>query len=91
MNTSTTNMVADVSIHDVESLKAKRIRFESQGTLPKLGFVSADKPLLMASYHVAYNVAKFKKPHTISEEVIKPCVLQMTKLVLEKKLQKSLN
>ena len=81
---------ADVSGHDVESLKAKRIRFESRGTLPKLGFVSADKPLLMASYHVAYNVAKSKKPHTIAEEVIKPCVLQMTKIVLGKEASKKL-
>ena len=28
---------ADVSGHDVEPLKAKRICFESRGTLPKLG------------------------------------------------------
>ena len=81
---------ADVSGHDVESLKAKRMRFDSRGTLPKLGFVSADKPLLMASYHVAYNVAKSKKPHTIAEEVIKPCVLQMTKIVLGKEVSKKL-
>ena len=53
---------ADVSDHDVKSLKAKRTHFESRGTLIKLGFVSADKQLLMASYHVV---------HTISEEVIK--------------------
>ena len=44
---------ADVSGHGVESLKAKYIRFESSGSLPNFGFVSADKPLLMASYQVA--------------------------------------
>ena len=54
---------ADVAGHDVESFNAKRIHFGSRATLPKLGFVSADKPLLMASYHVAYKVAK-GKPHT---------------------------
>ena len=53
-------------------------------------FVSADKPLLMASYHVVYNLAKSKKPHTIAEEVIKPCVLQMTKIVLGKEASKKL-
>ena len=36
---------ADVSGHDVELMKAKKIRFESRGTLSKLGIVSADKPL----------------------------------------------
>ena len=42
---------ADVSGHDVESLKAKGIHFKTGGILPKLGFVSAGKPLLMAFYH----------------------------------------
>ena len=82
---------ADVWSHDVELLKAKTIRFESRGTLSKLGFVSANKPLLMASNNVAYNVAKSKKPQTTAEEVIKPCVLQMRKIVLEKETSKSLN
>ena len=77
---------ADVSGHDVESLKANRIQFESQGTLPKLGFVSADKPILMALYHVT---SKSKKPYTIAEDLIKLSVLQITKTV--SKLQKSLN
>ena len=40
---------ADASGHDVESFKEKRTFFESRGTLPKLGFVSADKQLPMAS------------------------------------------
>ena len=75
---------ADISGHDFESLKSKRIRYESRGTLPKFGFVSAGKPLLLASDHVAYNVAKSKQPHTIAEELIKPCVLQMTEDVLGK-------
>ena len=53
-------------------------------------FVSAGKPLLLVSYHVAYNVAIFKKPHTIAEELIKPCVLQMTEDVLGKEASKKL-
>ena len=75
---------ADVSGHDVESLKPKRICFESRVTLPKLGFVSADKSLLIASYYMAYNVANFEKLHTIAEEVIKPCVLKIIKILLGK-------
>ena len=69
---------AKISDHDLESLKAIKIHFESWGKLPKLGFVFA-WTTLMAFYHVAYNVTKSNKPHTIAEELIKPCVLQMTK------------
>ena len=45
------NSGIEVSSHDDKSLKAKRIRFKTRETLPKLGFVSAYKPLLMAFYH----------------------------------------
>ena len=82
---------ADVLGRGVESLKAKRIRFESRGTLQKLDFLFADKLLLMASYHVAYNVTKSKEPHTITKEVIKPCVLQMKKSCSGKRNFKKLN
>ena len=34
---------------DSESLKNKRVYFDSSGTLKKMGFISADKPLLLAS------------------------------------------
>ena len=56
---------------DSESLKIKRVCFDSSGTLPKMGFVLADKPLLLASYKVAYEIAKNKKQHTIAEKLIK--------------------
>ena len=81
---------AGVTGHDVKSLKGKRIRFDFQRTVPKLDFISADKPLSMASYHVAYKVAKSKKPHTIAEEVIKPCAVAMAKIVLEKEASNKL-
>ena len=42
-----------------------------------MGFFKIDKPLVMASYHVAYKIAQSKKPHTIDEELIKPCALKM--------------
>jgi hypothetical protein len=48
----------------LESLKQKKARFHSSGTLPKMGFESTQKPLLEA-YKVAYLIAKNKKPHTI--------------------------
>ena len=39
---------------DSLSLKNKVVRFDSSGTLQKMGFVSEDKPLLLASKKVAY-------------------------------------
>ena len=48
---------------DSESLKIKRARFDSMGTLEKWGFVSAEKPLLLACNKVGYEISKQKK-HT---------------------------
>ena len=62
---------ADFADHDEKSLRAKRAHYDSQTTLPKLGYVSVNKPLPMASYQVAFKVAKSKKCHSIAEELIK--------------------
>ena len=75
---------------DSESLKIKRVRFDSIGTLPKMGFVPADKLLLLASYKVAYEIAKNKKPHTIAENLIKRCALEMAGIVLGKEAKQKL-
>ena len=45
----------------------------------------------MASYHVIYEVTKSKKSHTIAEEVIKTCELEMEKIDLGKETSTSLN
>ena len=45
-----------------ESLKNKRVCFDLSGTLQKMGFVFANKPLILASHKVAYEIAKNKKP-----------------------------
>jgi hypothetical protein len=74
----------------LESLKQKKARFHSSGTLPKLGFGSTQKPLLEASYEVAYLIAKNKKPHTIGENLIKTCALQMVEVVLGKQQRKQI-
>lgn len=37
---------------------------------------------LEASYCIALRIAKYKKPHTIGENLIKPCILEAVKLVL---------
>ena len=41
-----------------------------------------EKPRLLASYKVAYRNAKAMKPHTLAEEVIKLCVVDMTDIIL---------
>ena len=56
-----------------------------------MGFVPADKPLLLASYKVAYEIAKNKKPHTIAENLIKPCALEMVGIVLGKEAKQKLH
>ena len=37
--------------------------------------------MLVASYKIAYRITKEKKPHSIAETLIKPCVLEMTEKV----------
>ncbi|KAK4327553.1 hypothetical protein Pmani_001960 [Petrolisthes manimaculis] len=76
--------------HDLNSLKIKRERFDRSGTLPKRGFVPVEKPLLQAYYDVAFLCAKKKKPHTIAEELVKPCTLKMAKTVLGSDAEKKL-
>lgn len=58
----------------------KRARFDEWATLPVLGFVPMNKPILTASYEVAYLIAKQGKPHTL----IKPAVLKMVNIMMGK-------
>jgi hypothetical protein len=74
----------------LESLKQKKARFHSSGTLPKSGSGSTQKPLLEASYKVAYLITKNKKPHTIGENLIKPCAPKMVEIVLGKQQRKQI-
>ena len=68
--------------NDIATLRVQRARFDRAGTLLTHGFSPTAKPLLHASYQVAYLVAKSKKPHTIAKELTKPCALEMAKTVL---------
>ena len=46
------------------------------------GFVPVDKPILTASYEVAYLIRKHGKPHTICEILAKPAALRMANIML---------
>lgn len=62
--------------------KLKRARFDDKATLPTLGFVPINKPIVTASYEVAYLIAKQGKPHTIGETLVKPAALKMANVIL---------
>ena len=49
--------------------KIKRARFGENATLPVFSFVLIDKPILTASFEVAYLIAKQGKLHTIGENL----------------------
>ena len=52
--------------------------------------MSADKQILMASYKVAYRIAKAQKSHTIGLDLIKPRTLAMVRTILGKEADKKL-
>ena len=41
-----------------------------------------NKAVLEASYSIAFRIAQAKKPHTIGEELIKPCLIEATTQIL---------
>ena len=64
-----------------EHLKNRRL--DSGGMWPR-----QNKALLDMSYRIAFRIAQSKKSHTISEELIKPCLIEATTLVLGKEKDK---
>ena len=57
----------------------KRVKLDSSGA-----FHQQAKSTVHASYAIALLVAKNKKPHTIGETLIKPCILECARIVLNK-------
>ena len=57
----------------------KNHHLDSGGIWPR-----QNKALLEASYCIAFRIAQSKKPHIIGEELIKPCLIKATTLVLGK-------
>ncbi|XP_076308522.1 von Hippel-Lindau protein [Tachypleus tridentatus] len=58
------------------SLKASRL--DSTGH-----FARQNKVALEDSYRIALKIAQTKKSHTIGEDLVKPCILEATKAILE--------
>ena len=71
--------------------KIKRARYDEKAILPVFGFVLIDKPILTASYEVAYLIAKQGKPHTIGEKLVKPAALKMANIMLGKAAENKLS
>ena len=69
----------------------KRARLDANATIRSYGFVSVDKPILTASYEVAYLIAKQGKPHIIGETLVKPGAMQLAKIMLGKEAENKLS
>ena len=71
--------------------KIKRAKYDEKATLPVFGFVSIDKPILTASYKVAYLIAKQGKPYPIGETLVKLAALKMANTMLGKAAENKLS
>ena len=69
----------------------KRSIFDETATLPVLGFVPIDSPILTAWYEVVYLISKQVKPHTIGENLLKPAALKMVNIMLGKAAEDKLS
>ena len=74
----------------INQFKQKRARFDANATIRSYDFVPVDKPILTASYEVAYLIAKQGKPHVIGETLVKPAAMQLTKIMLVKEAENKL-
>ena len=81
------------AVCDTEALKEKRTRYDQKGTLPRLHKTSIimQKPMLHASYRPAYLIAKSKKAHSIVEDLIKPCLVEVAEVMSGNEAASNLN
>ena len=70
------------SENDLNTLKIKMTCFHRSGTSKKHGFLPIDKPLLHASCKVTLPCTKKNESHTVAEELLKPCSMEMAKSLL---------
>lgn len=67
----------DRSFFERKEEQIKRQRLDA----PKNSFVHSAQQATLASYHVAWRIAKQKKPHTIGEDLIKPAAIDMVRII----------
>ena len=54
-------------------------------------FAQISEAVIEASFRIALRIAECKKPHTIGENRIKPCLVEATKLVLGDEQARNMN
>lgn len=64
----------------------KRQRLDASGV-----FRQQTTAAVKASYAVAYNIARQKKPHTIAETMILPCTVEIVRIMLGEEYVKKLD
>ncbi|XP_067940279.1 protein FAM200C-like [Watersipora subatra] len=69
----------DLDYFQSKERQVKRSRLDANGDL-----YAHSNVLITASYAVSYSIAQCKKPHTIGETLIKPCMLDCASIVLGK-------
>ena len=72
-------------------LKINRARYGEKAILLVFGIAPINKPILTASYEVAYLIAKQGKPHNIGEKLVKPAALKMENTMLGKAAENKLS
>ena len=75
----------------IAEFKIRRARYDEKAILPVDSLVPVDKPIIMASYEVAYLIAKRGKPHAIGEKFVKPAALKMANTMLGKAVENKLS
>ena len=82
---------SQIKTANIETMSVKRARYDREASITHFGFLQEEKPALQCNYEVAYRIAKCKKPHTISVDLIKPCLEKMVKILIgsaaKKKIQ----
>jgi len=53
-------------------------------------FQQNNEKIVEASYHIAFMVVQQKKPHTLSETLIKPSMLKAVKIVLSEEVKSTI-
>ncbi|XP_076806902.1 zinc finger BED domain-containing protein 5-like [Clavelina lepadiformis] len=75
----------DLSFYQRQKMSLKRQKLDASGYFQQQSTAS-----LEASFEVALQIAKQKKPHTIAETIVKPCAVKMVKLILGEKSSKKI-